>query len=401
MRFVEDLVAAVDGRGATKRTGRPIATGAAAVLVALACATPAAAQGVEYWGNFGGGTPWLSRTPLSLEGATAIAASNSSSYALVNGSVYAWGRNDHGQLGDGLVAKEREVQSSPVRVTLPVRAVALGEAEGSGAAIDAQGHGWVWGLNPEGAMCVSGSVISTAVETPVENAEMVQGGESHTLWLLANGTVVACGTNKNGELGDNSHSNSSTPVQVLGLAKVVEVSAGELARVHAPRAAKSGIGAATATASWATAPKRTPMSPCGCRCPGPRARFPAAATSPTTATASRSSGANSTDGVPTGRADRRRRREEQTPLPVRTGLKFTSVVASGSSSPRARFGGERVGLGQGAAGEGAGQDALAPVLMRSGATAISGTARDEESLGAGGWNASSARPTVGPGGPTV
>ena len=72
-------------------------------------------------------------------------------------------------------------------------------------------------------------------------------------------------------------------------------------------------------------------------------------------------------------------------LPVRTGLKFTSVVASGSSSLGLDSEGNVWAWGQGAAGEGAGQDALAPVLMRSGATAISGTARDEESLGAGGW----------------
>ena len=52
-----------------------------------------------------------------------------------------------------------------------------------------------------------------ACEGPVcfQNAVMVQGGESHSLWILANGTVVACGTNKHGELGDNSHENSSTP----------------------------------------------------------------------------------------------------------------------------------------------------------------------------------------------
>ena len=93
-----------------------------------------------YWGNFGGGSPWLAPTALALEGATAIEAGNSSSYALVKGNVYAWGRNDHGQLGDGLIASEREVQTSAVRVALPVPVVSLGEAEGSGAAIDGQGR---------------------------------------------------------------------------------------------------------------------------------------------------------------------------------------------------------------------------------------------------------------------
>src|SRR5271166_1160013 len=98
MGFLDGLVSAHDRAASTRRAGRRLPVAAAAVLVVLACAASASAETVDYWGNFGGGTPWLAPTPLALEGATAIEAGNSSSYALVNGSVYAWGRNDHGQL---------------------------------------------------------------------------------------------------------------------------------------------------------------------------------------------------------------------------------------------------------------------------------------------------------------
>jgi alpha-tubulin suppressor-like RCC1 family protein len=384
MRFLDGLTSAGDGLASGSRIGRAIGVAAAAVLVAVTCSTPAAAQPVEYWGNFGGGTPWLSQTPLSLEGATAVEASNSSSYALVNGSVYAWGRNDHGQLGDGLVAREREVQSSPVRVTLPVRAVALGEAEGSGAAIDAQGHGWVWGLNPEGAMCVSGSVISTPVETPVENAVMVQGGESHTLWLLANGTVVACGTNKNGELGNDSHTNSSTPVQVLGLGKVVEVSAGEFSSCARTASGEVWDWGGNGNGQLGDGTETNSYVPVRVSLPGPASQVSCGGNLANNGHSLAlvggelyGWGADQDGQIGDGGGKNRL-------LPVRTGLKFTAVVASGSSSLGLDSEGNVWAWGQGAAGEGAGQNALVPVLMRSGATAISGTARDEESLGTGG-----------------
>ena len=389
MRFLDGLVSAHGRVGSTGRTGRRLRMAAAAVLVVLACVASASASAsapaetVDYWGNFGGGSPWLSPTALALEGATAIEAGNSSSYALVNGSVYAWGRNDHGQLGDGLVANEREVQTSAARVALPVPVVSLGEAEGSGAAIDAKGQGWVWGLNPDGAMCAPGSLISTPVKSRVQNAVMVQGGESHSLWILANGTVVACGTNKHGELGNNSHENSSTPVQVRGLANVVEVSAGELtscARTATGEVWDWGgndngqLGDGTETDSHV--PVRVPL-------PGP-------ATEITCGGNLTSDGHNLAlvgDELYGWGADQFGQIGDgggkNKLLPVRTGLEFESVVAAGSSSLGLDAEGNVWAWGQGAAGEGAGKSALVPVLVRTGVTAISGTARDEESLGAG------------------
>ncbi len=382
MRCLEGLETA--GCGTSRRlTGKCLRIAVAAALVVLACATTASAETIDYWGNFGSGSPWIAPTALTLEGAEEIEAGNSSSYALVNGSAYAWGRNDHGQLGDGMLGKEREEQSTAVRVALPVRVVSLGEAEGSGAAIDIQGHGWVWGLNPDGAMCAPGSVLSTPVETHVQNAVMVQGGESHTLWVLANGTVVACGTNKHGELGDNSHENSSTPVPVVGLTNVVEVSAGELtscARTASGEVWDWGgntngqLGDGTETDSYV--PVRVSL-------PGPASEVSCGGnlTSDGHSLALVGGeldgwGADQFGQIGDGGGPNKL-------LPVRTGLKFESIVASGSSSMGLDSHGNVWGWGQGGAGEAAGKSALAPVLLRTGVTAISGTARDEESLGVG------------------
>jgi alpha-tubulin suppressor-like RCC1 family protein len=54
----------------------------------------------------------------------------------------------------------------------------------------------------------------------------VAGGGNHTLWLTTSGNVYACGLNTDGDLGDGTFTNSSTPVEVTGpLANVVAISA--------------------------------------------------------------------------------------------------------------------------------------------------------------------------------
>jgi alpha-tubulin suppressor-like RCC1 family protein len=52
-------------------------------------------------------------------------------------------------------------------------------------------------------------------------------GESHSLILLANGTVMACGDNRDGELGTGSTAaDSPVPVPVPGLSGVTAIAAG-------------------------------------------------------------------------------------------------------------------------------------------------------------------------------
>jgi len=57
-------------------------------------------------------------------------------------------------------------------------------------------------------------------------AQTLAGGSGHSVVLEPDGTVWTFGLNNNGQLGDNSLTNRTTPIQVTALSGVVAVAAG-------------------------------------------------------------------------------------------------------------------------------------------------------------------------------
>lgn len=206
----------------------------AAVCLCLLFAASASARVVR-WGGEGPKTQHWTPTEVAgiEESPTLIDASNRSGYALEpNGSELAWGHDNEGELGNGHRERYRERSyDTAVEVDFPagVKIVALGEARASGYAVDSTGQGWSWGEGGDGSACNGLEETDTPAKVPgVTDAIAVQGGEQHVLWLLANGTVMACGTNVDGQLGlPSSIEETSTPLKVPGLSNVVEISAGQ------------------------------------------------------------------------------------------------------------------------------------------------------------------------------
>jgi alpha-tubulin suppressor-like RCC1 family protein len=183
---------------------------------------------VKHWGTFFGGTNTFkpenmttSPASLTLPGPVAeVATSNSSGYALLtNGSVYAWGLGNAGQLGDGGTGNSF---TKPVKVRFPagVKIASLPidvMPFDTGLAVDTKGNVWGWGANQGGELCLGNrNKHLTPVRLPFSHVTVVAGAFDHALYD-AKGQVWACGLNKLGVLGNGSNKSSSVPVKVKGL----------------------------------------------------------------------------------------------------------------------------------------------------------------------------------------
>jgi alpha-tubulin suppressor-like RCC1 family protein len=178
-------------------------------------------------------------SPVGLGGVSAIAAAGGHAMALLeNGAVMTWGGDIFGQLGNGTTGKGRETGSSstvPVRVPGLSGVVAIAAAGADDFALLSNGTVMAWGENKDGQLG-DGTTAEKDVPTPVPGLTGVRaiaaGGLSsvtgHSLALMDNGTVMGWGRDGSGQVGYGAASNRAitSPLPVKGLSDVVAVSAG-------------------------------------------------------------------------------------------------------------------------------------------------------------------------------
>jgi alpha-tubulin suppressor-like RCC1 family protein len=185
------------------------------------------AWGNNRWGQLGDGTTNASLLPILMAGLndiTAITVGGHFAMALnADGTVWVWGANHAGQLGNGTTNDSLR----PMQVMLPdgssfsgVRALAAGLSHA--VALKGDGSVWTWGLN--GQRQTSGGSkkyycnpvpVKLPNGTALTDCLAIAAGGRHTLALRADRTVWAWGDNDLGQLGDG-HANcvSAIPVQV-------------------------------------------------------------------------------------------------------------------------------------------------------------------------------------------
>jgi alpha-tubulin suppressor-like RCC1 family protein len=359
----------------------------ASTVIALAAPHAAfAAQGsVMRWGSFG--DPPGAHVPTTVDGltnVTAIAASNGSAYSLEsNGSVWAWGNNGRGELGDD---SEQASPNKAVQVQLPtgVRATAIGEAEFVGFAIDSAGHAWAWG-NAGATACLGPGQFTTPVQVPgISEAIAVDGGGHHTIWLLSDGTVEACGNNEQGQLGVSGISVSGTPIHVPGVSDVVEISAAE--RTSCARTASGAVydwGANSEgqigdgeTSEGVFAPYHVPL-------PGPASEVSCGGNVPTDDYTLALVDGQVYGWGADGNSQIGDLSTADKPSPVATGLTFSQVVASGGTSYGLTASGALYSWGspfEGSLGDGKTKGQPVPAFVNEGVVAISATAHDADEM---------------------
>ncbi|MGA3058495.1 MAG: hypothetical protein ABSE70_10755 [Candidatus Limnocylindrales bacterium] len=216
---------------------------------------------VECWGSDdsgqlgnGGAIPGTnSSNPVMVSGltnATQISAGKYHTCAVrSDGTVWCWGLNDYGQLGNGsTTSSSTPVQVHGVGGTGNLTGVSQVSANGkfTCARISASQSVVCWGRNASGQL---GTGTADGNDQPHANPAAVVGvggvgtltgvssittGANHACALLSGGGVDCWGLNDHGQLGNNTTTNSASPVQVVGaggsgtLSGVSEISGGRM-----------------------------------------------------------------------------------------------------------------------------------------------------------------------------
>ena len=208
--------------------------------ISLCCYALTSSGRAYAWGNngnyeIGDGTKTCKTSPVDITSEFALSSGETiktlsgnggSSFVLTsNGRVYAWGRNDLGQVGDGTTTSK----TSPVDITSEF-ALSSGEtiasisvADGHTFALTSSNSLYAWGYNYYGQLGDGFSGTGTNVSVPKkvtlktiptsETIQSIAGGMGNSFVLTSSGAAYAWGWDYNGELGSekNTASVRTTP----------------------------------------------------------------------------------------------------------------------------------------------------------------------------------------------
>ena len=175
------------------------------------------AWGLGTSGQLGAGNSSTRNSPVTTSGGgttwrQVAAGFNHTTAVKTDGTLWCWGINTQGQLGDNTSS----VRSSPVTTTgggTIWKQVSAGQQHT--AAVKTDGTLWGWGAT-------TGDGTTTSRSSPVTTTgggttwKQVACGYRHTAAVKTDGTLWTWGTNTNGELGDNTSSGRSSPVTTTG-----------------------------------------------------------------------------------------------------------------------------------------------------------------------------------------
>ena len=185
------------------------------------------AWGFGYYGSLGLGTPSSQNRATQVPGVTGVTAIAASWHSLAlqaDGHLWAWGLNDSGQLADGSTT----TRYSPILVADEVALAATGAYHTLIRKTD--GSLWGAGLNDKGQLGNGTAATPQLTFAPalagLTGVTKISASSSHTLALTDLGEAWATGFNGQGQLGDGTLVDKTSPVRVVLLHDTVDIGAG-------------------------------------------------------------------------------------------------------------------------------------------------------------------------------
>jgi len=142
-------------------------------------------------------------------------------------TMWGWGENSYGQIGNSLLNERRIPQQEDTNAT---DWVSVSAGSNHTAAIKKDGTLWSWGLNSAGELGSgdnNSSRVAIQESTNATDWKYVSCGFDHTLALKNDGTLWVWGSSYYGQLGLGNSLNKNTPTKIASLSGIVSISAGK------------------------------------------------------------------------------------------------------------------------------------------------------------------------------
>ena len=189
--------------------------------------------GSNIYGQLGDDSPVISNHPTPVQvmtGVISISVGGGHNEAIQgDGTLWAWGGNEHGQLGNDGKANAQSYWHGPCQ-TIPIKimddVISVSAGCNHTVAIKSDGSLWAWGDGKDGQLGDGTAAIKYTPVKVMDDVISVSAGSDHTMAILSDNSLWAWGNNECGQIGDGTTTNKLEPVKIMDDVIAVSASGG-------------------------------------------------------------------------------------------------------------------------------------------------------------------------------